>query len=201
MSPAGAAHSWDVSVAGAKPLAARQRELSQLLDVLRAAAAGRGRTMFVTGEVGAGKQALLDGLEASAATDPELAATFFTKGNCDHYRKGQVIFEPFTQMLPALLADDWRGRTADALRAVVKKTAPNRLASGPFADAVLGAVAKSARVAHKAHAEDGTKQLAPDRASVRSRVLRARASIRSRASSTAHPMPHKISFSGGASWS
>jgi len=157
--------------------------------------------MFVTGEVGAGKQALRDGLEASAATDPELAATFFTKGNCDHYRKGQVIFEPFTQMLPALLADDWRGRTADALRAVVKKTAPNRLASGPFADAVLGAVAKSARVAHKAHAEDGTKQLAPDRASVRSRVLRARASIRSRASSTAHPMPHKISFSGGASWS
>lgn len=200
MSPAGAVHSWDVSVAGAKPLVARQRELSQLLDVLRAAAAGRGRTVFVTGAVGAGKQALLDGLEASAATDPELAATFFTKGNCDHYRKGQVIFEPFTQMLPALLADDWRRRTADALRAVVKKTAPDRLAS-PFADAVLSAVAKSARVAHKAYTEDETKQLAPDHASVRSRGPRARASIRSRASSTAHPMPHKTSFSGGGSWS
>ena len=55
----GAAHSWGMSGGGARPLVGREWELSQLRDVVRAAAAGRGRTVFVSGEIGAGKKALL----------------------------------------------------------------------------------------------------------------------------------------------
>ena len=159
----GAAHSWGVSVGGAGPLVGRERELSQLLDVLRATAAGRGRTVFVSGEIGAGKQALLNGLEARVTGDSELAATFFAKGNCDRFHEGKIIFEPFAEMLPALLADDWRKRTARALSAVVKQTAPDWLGIIPFAGGVLAAAAKSAQVAYKALTEDESKQLAQDR--------------------------------------
>ena len=152
-----------MSGGGARPLVGRERNLSQLLDVVRAAAAGRGRTVFVSGEIGVGKKALLYGLEASVAYDPELAATFFARGNCDAYHDRNIIFEPFAEMLPALLADDWRTRTTRALRAVVKQTAPAWLTIIPVAGAALAAGVQSVQVAVEAYKEDESRQLEQDR--------------------------------------
>ena len=119
--------------------------------------------MFVSGETGVGKKALLYGLEASVADDPELAATFFARGNCDAYHDRNIIFEPFAEMLPALLADDWRTRTTRALRAVVKQTAPAWLTIIPVAGAALAAGVQSVQVAVEAYKEDESRQLEQDR--------------------------------------
>jgi predicted ATPase len=55
-----------VAAARTKPLVGRERELSLLRDALPGAVDGRGLTVFVAGEIGAGKEALLDALESAA---------------------------------------------------------------------------------------------------------------------------------------
>ena len=99
----------------------------------------------------------------ASAGDPELAATFFARAKCNAFHEGRIPFEPFLEIVPALLADDWQTRTRRALKAVVNQTAPDWLEIIPVAGKLLSATANTTLVAHEAFTKDESTQLARDR--------------------------------------
>ena len=60
----------------------RDSELEDLVATLRRAREGAGTARFITGELGAGKQAVIAELERRAGDDPSLAEGFFAKAVC-----------------------------------------------------------------------------------------------------------------------
>jgi tetratricopeptide (TPR) repeat protein len=148
----------------ASPLVGRETELARLLDALRSAADSRGRTVFVTGEIGTGKQALLDAVQLAAASDPYLGKTFFATGTCEREHAGQNIYEPFANILPTLIAEDWRQRATKAVFEVVQEVAPDWVAIIPIAGPAIAAAWKSGQKFRKAFSESEAKELAQDRA-------------------------------------
>jgi DNA-binding SARP family transcriptional activator/predicted ATPase len=92
---------------------ARQRELAQLDEHLAAALEGQGRVMFVTGEAGRGKTALLHEFARRAqATHPELMVA---SGHCSAYTGVGDPYLPFRDVMGMLSGDVERAWAAGAI--------------------------------------------------------------------------------------
>jgi DNA-binding SARP family transcriptional activator/predicted ATPase len=88
---------------------ARDRELGQLERFLDRAVAGRGQVVFVTGEAGSGKTALVQefgqrALAAGPAADPRLSLVV-ASGNCNAYTGLGDPYLPFREILELLTGD------------------------------------------------------------------------------------------------
>ncbi len=92
----------------------RETELKRLDDLLRQVVEGRGRLLFVTGEPGIGKTALVNEfLHRVRQKHPQL---MLCRGRCvEQYGTGEAYL-PFLDALGRLLAERGRERVASALR-------------------------------------------------------------------------------------
>ncbi|MBV7332532.1 ATP-binding protein [Chloroflexi bacterium TSY] len=89
------------------PFVAREAELTQLHQCLDRVVAGNGQTVFVTGEAGRGKTALIQHFARQAASShPDLIVV---GGNCNAFTGVGDPFLPFRETL-ALLAGDVEAR-------------------------------------------------------------------------------------------
>src|SRR5271166_5069707 len=110
----------------ANKLVGRSTELDQLRGSLRRAARGERQLVFVTGEPGIGKTALVDEFERQAAADaPGLR---IARGQCVEGFGGQ---EPYYPMLEAL-GQLCRGPAADSVVQVLNAQAPTWLVQFPL---------------------------------------------------------------------
>ncbi|MBN1400201.1 MAG: AAA family ATPase, partial [Anaerolineae bacterium] len=91
------------------PVIARQRELAQLGGWLAQALAGHGRPVFVTGEAGAGKTALIE--EFARRAQETHADLVVAGGNCNAYSGIGDPYRPFREIM-GLLTGDVEGRWA-----------------------------------------------------------------------------------------
>jgi DNA-binding SARP family transcriptional activator/predicted ATPase len=82
---------------------ARERELAQLHRYLDRALTGQGRAVFVTGEVGSGKTALLQ--EFSRRVQDAHADVIVASGNCNAYTGVGDPYLPFREILELLTGD------------------------------------------------------------------------------------------------
>ncbi|TEU18704.1 MAG: hypothetical protein E3J21_05315 [Anaerolineales bacterium] len=88
---------------------ARERELAQLDGYLNTALAGQGRVVFITGDAGQGKTALVQGFARRAqAAHPDLVVA---SGNCNAHTGIGDPYLPFREIL-GLLTGDVEGRWA-----------------------------------------------------------------------------------------
>ncbi len=152
---------------GAATFVGRGPELEQLLELLRSAAAGKGGTVFLSGDAGMGKQALLGEVARRAADDAELAATVLLTGRCQREHEGQNPYEPFAEILVALVATGPAEKARRAVVDVLKETAPDWLGMIPVVGAGLGAGVKTAlrlREAYGKEENEERERLAQDRA-------------------------------------
>jgi ABC-type oligopeptide transport system substrate-binding subunit/transcriptional regulator with XRE-family HTH domain len=115
----------------------REAELVRLQNHLQAALAGRGRTVFVTGEAGRGKTALLaEFARVAQAAVPDLVVS---QGVCSAVAGFGDPYLPFREMLSALTGDvegRWQAGTltteqAARLWALAPAAAATVIASGP----------------------------------------------------------------------
>jgi DNA-binding SARP family transcriptional activator len=112
-----ARRSEDVPAAGpalaAPPFVDRHAELAQLEQALSRALTGHGQVVFVVGEAGSGKTALLQefGRRAMAA-HPDLVAV---GGSCNAYAGGGDPYLPFREALELLTGDVEPGRAGGAI--------------------------------------------------------------------------------------
>ncbi|MCX6032602.1 MAG: AAA family ATPase [Chloroflexi bacterium] len=90
-------------VSASPPFVARESELAKLNDHLKAAFAGQGRVVFVTGDAGSGKTALVQEFarQAMAAHGDLLAVT----GNCNAQVGMGDPYLPFVEILQLLTGD------------------------------------------------------------------------------------------------
>jgi DNA-binding SARP family transcriptional activator/predicted ATPase len=84
-------------------LVARERELEQLDRFLGQALAGQGRVVFVTGEIGSGKTALVQ--EFSRRAQQMHADLIVASGNCNAYTGVGDPYLPFREILELLTGD------------------------------------------------------------------------------------------------
>jgi tetratricopeptide (TPR) repeat protein/predicted Ser/Thr protein kinase len=92
----------------------REEQISRLEELLRQAAAGSGKVIFVTGEPGIGKTALADAFLARA--DRNFPGLLMSRGRCvEQYGPGEAYL-PFLNALGALLSHPGRERVAVVLR-------------------------------------------------------------------------------------
>jgi predicted ATPase/DNA-binding SARP family transcriptional activator len=110
-------------------LVAREQELARLDAQMRAVLDGQTRAIFVVGDAGSGKTALLEGFARRAhATHPQLVAAI---GNCNAYVGVGDPYLPFRQILELLAGDpsagsqpsDLQGGRADLFRHLLLITA------------------------------------------------------------------------------
>jgi serine/threonine protein kinase/tetratricopeptide (TPR) repeat protein len=90
---------WSQAGAGAPdapvaPFVGRERELAQLLDRYRRAAAGEGQLVLVRGESGVGKSRLIDELRARLASSPHR----WLQAQCTPYTENTPLY-PYSQIL------------------------------------------------------------------------------------------------------
>jgi DNA-binding SARP family transcriptional activator/predicted ATPase len=85
------------------PFVARERELAQLNGFLELALAGRGRAVFVTGEAGTGKTALVQ--EFARRAQERHADLVVAGGNCNAYTGAGDPYLPFRDILGLLTGD------------------------------------------------------------------------------------------------
>ncbi len=107
-----------VREADAGPFVARERELGRLNGLLERALAGQGGVVFVTGEAGSGKTALLQGFarQAQEAHGNLVVAS----GNCNAYSGIGDPYLPFREILHLLTGDieaPWRAGAMSRERA------------------------------------------------------------------------------------
>lgn len=88
---------------------AREQELAQLNAFLEAALAGQGRVVFITGEAGSGKTALVEEFVRQACR--QQAGLIVAGGNCNAYGGPGDPYLPFREIL-ALLTGDVEARYA-----------------------------------------------------------------------------------------
>jgi len=94
----------------------REEQISRLKELLRQAAAGSGKVIFVTGEPGIGKTALADAFLSQAARD--FPGLLVSRGRCvEQYGPGEAYL-PFLNALGALLSQPGRERVAVVLRSI-----------------------------------------------------------------------------------
>jgi tetratricopeptide (TPR) repeat protein/predicted Ser/Thr protein kinase len=95
-------------------LVGREEQISRLEELLRRAAAGSGKIIFVTGEPGIGKTALADAFLARATRD--FPGLLVSRGRCvEQYGPGEAYL-PFLNALGALLSRPGHERVAVVLR-------------------------------------------------------------------------------------
>jgi DNA-binding SARP family transcriptional activator/predicted ATPase len=85
------------------PCVARERELAQLAGFLDLALAGQGRVVFVTGEAGSGKTALIQ--EFTQRAQEAHADLIVTSGNCNAHTGVGDPYLPFREILELLTGD------------------------------------------------------------------------------------------------
>ena len=106
-------------------LVGRDRVLAQLQDRLTSALAGQRQLVFLSGEAGIGKTAVLDAFLAHAAHDPDL---LIARGAClEHYGAAEAylpVLEAFGRLL--------RGPEADRIVRVFETHAPTWLVQLPW---------------------------------------------------------------------
>lgn len=122
--------------------AGRQSELAQLQGYLAEARAGRGRVVFVSGEAGSGKTALLG--EFARQAMHEDGDLLVCGGTCSTYRGLGDCYQPFREVLETLAGttapsfsgemisreQEWRLSSArPALRQVMHETSPGVMGS------------------------------------------------------------------------
>jgi ABC-type oligopeptide transport system substrate-binding subunit/DNA-binding SARP family transcriptional activator len=82
---------------------ARERELTRLDEYLELASKGEGRLVFITGEAGSGKTALMEAFGRKATQDyPDLLVAI---GNCNAYSGVGDPYLPFRDLLRMLMGD------------------------------------------------------------------------------------------------
>src|SRR5262245_58334077 len=108
-------------------LVGRERVRAQLADRLTSARAGQRQLVFLSGEAGIGKTAVLDALLARAASDPDLLVA---QGAClEHYGAAEAylpVLEAFGRLL--------REPGAERVLRVLKTHAPSWLVQLPWLD-------------------------------------------------------------------
>jgi predicted ATPase/class 3 adenylate cyclase len=90
------------------PLVGREREFTRLAQHWTAAAAGRGRTLLVSGEAGIGKSRLVRALTDHAAEE----GAWLTLCQCSPYYQ-QTALHPVTDLMKRVVLDFHRHATAD----------------------------------------------------------------------------------------
>lgn len=85
------------------PFVARERELTQLDQFLNLTVAGQGRVVFVTGEAGSGKTALVQ--EFARRVQTRYAKLIVAGGNCNAYVGVGDPYLPFREIMELLIAD------------------------------------------------------------------------------------------------
>jgi predicted ATPase len=138
----------------------RDQELGVLHDALLRARQGSGSTVFVAGELGSGKQALLEELERRALEDPALADALFAKGGCDREHGAQSAYEPFAGLLLDLIEEQRANRVWKAIFEAVKEVAPDWLGIVPIAGPALEAGVKTALKAQELYASEAAEERA-----------------------------------------
>jgi predicted ATPase len=73
----------------------RKSELQQLLDVVRSASGGSGRTIFITGFAGMGKSVLVDNFKKAVHDLSSEAHPTLASGDCDPGSGDHDAYEPF----------------------------------------------------------------------------------------------------------
>jgi DNA-binding SARP family transcriptional activator/tetratricopeptide (TPR) repeat protein/energy-coupling factor transporter ATP-binding protein EcfA2 len=119
----------------------RDAELGQLALHLASALAGEGHVVFVTGEAGSGKTALLDTFAGQAQADyPGLLAV---SGRCSAPGQARQLYAPFCEVAEALFGDIGSSMPngAERLRAASPALLPALLEHGP--DLIDSLVARS----------------------------------------------------------
>ncbi|MBN1991870.1 MAG: AAA family ATPase, partial [Anaerolineae bacterium] len=85
------------------PFVAREGELAQMSDYLKLALVGQGQVVFITGEAGSGKTALIQEFARRAQeTTPNLLVT---PGNCNAHIGSGDPYRPFREILGLLTGD------------------------------------------------------------------------------------------------
>lgn len=101
----------------------RERELEELLGVLRATAEGRGGVVFLSGVTGSGKSHLLAMLREQAENVPELERVEVLGALC--YETGaNNALGPFGEIMRALTKDDRRRTKARRVLEIIGNVAP-----------------------------------------------------------------------------
>src|SRR5689334_17044543 len=109
----------------------RDTELEQLHASLRRARGGHGTAWFITGELGSGKQTLVDELERRSREDPELDGAFFAGAACSREASAASPYEPFAWLLLDLVEQDRATRRWNAIFGAVRDVAPDWLGMVP----------------------------------------------------------------------
>lgn len=142
------------------PFVGREGELGRLVDAVGRAREGEGSTIFIAGELGSGKQALIDELERRVRSDPELAETHFARGSCSRHNGADNAYDPFVGLLLDLIADERGGKKWTAIFDAVKETAPEWLGMVPIAGPAIQAGVKTAIRAHEIYASEAEEERA-----------------------------------------
>ena len=97
----------------AQPFVGRESELATLQQALQTALTGRGQLLFVKGEAGSGKTALLaEFVQHAQAVQDQLVVVY---GACNAQTGAGESYSPFRQILTQLLGDDAGSNGARAL--------------------------------------------------------------------------------------
>jgi hypothetical protein len=138
----------------------RDSELEELIAILRRARQGAGTARFITGELGAGKQAVVEELERRALDDPSLAEGFFAKAMCSREHGGESAYEPFAWLLLDLVEKTRDETRWKAIFGAVKEVAPDWLGMVPIAGPAISAGVKTALRAQELYAGEAAEEQA-----------------------------------------
>jgi hypothetical protein len=138
----------------------RAEQLEQLFDAARSATRGSGATVFIAGDLGSGKQTLLDEFETRIRRDGDLSDLFFAKGVCDRTHDADNAYEPFAGLLLDLVAENREGKLWDAIFKAVKQVAPDWLGVVPIAGPAIQAGVKTALRAQELYAAEAEEERA-----------------------------------------
>ncbi len=108
-----------------QPMFGRERELERCAGWLRAAAAGRRRVAFLSGDAGVGKTAVLDGFLAQAAIQPRVR---IARGQCIELYGASEAYRPWLEAVGQLCRDP---ETGPEVVDVLRRVAPMWLAQLP----------------------------------------------------------------------
>jgi predicted ATPase len=119
-------------------LIARQTQLAQLNAILKSALQGRLQIVFVTGEAGVGKTALMAAFVEQAKS--EVAGLFVAGSKCYTIAGGQQAYLPFVQILEVLSIGKKGNAIWDQLRRGMAELAPDWLQLLPYGGTAVAAV-------------------------------------------------------------
>lgn len=138
----------------------RDEQVARLLEKARRAREGSGSTVFIAGELGSGKQTLVDEVEHRVRQDAALAEAFFVKGVCDREHGAQNAYEAFAGPLLDLVEESRGAKGWNAIFNAVKQVAPDWLGVVPIAGPAVQAGVKTALRAQELYAGEAEEERA-----------------------------------------